>query len=120
MQEVTGREDSESYAKRTITEIETCLGFTFHGADGAEEAPAESISTNELEVSRLAWNDGLSIALHELLSQQDLQQLRLAGHVCNRQQAVPAAHSLLSRSPGHDIDNWTASAWALLQHAVEM
>jgi hypothetical protein len=51
LQEVTGREDSESYAKRTITEIETCLGFTFHGADDAEEAPAEAISTNELEVS---------------------------------------------------------------------
>lgn len=53
LQEVTGREDSESYAKRTITEIETCLGFTFHGADDAEEAPAEAISTNELEVSIL-------------------------------------------------------------------
>lgn len=56
VQEVTGREDSESYAKRTITEIETCLGFTFHGADAAEEAPAESISTNELEASRIAGN----------------------------------------------------------------
>lgn len=51
MQEVTSREDSESYAKRTITEIETCLGFTFHGAGGAEEEPAEAISNNELEVS---------------------------------------------------------------------
>lgn len=47
--EVTSREDSESYAKRTITEIETCLGFTFHGAGGAEEEPAEAISNNELE-----------------------------------------------------------------------
>lgn len=53
LQEVTGREDSESYAKRTITEIETCLGFTFHGADGPEEAPPEAISTGELEVSLL-------------------------------------------------------------------
>lgn len=52
MQEVTGREDSETYAKRTITEIETCLGFTFHGAAGPAEpeAPPEAISTNELEV----------------------------------------------------------------------
>jgi hypothetical protein len=54
LQEVTGREDSESYAKRTITEIETCLGFTFHGADGAEEAPPEAISTGELDVSWLS------------------------------------------------------------------
>lgn len=53
LQEVTGREDSESYAKRTITEIETCLGFTFHGpGGGGEEAPPEAISTDELEVSR--------------------------------------------------------------------
>ena len=53
LQEVTGREDSESYAKRTITEIETCLGFTFHGpGGGSEEAPPEAISTDELEVSR--------------------------------------------------------------------
>jgi hypothetical protein len=50
LQEVTGREDSESYAKRTITEIETCLGFTFHGA-GAEDEPPEAISNNELEAS---------------------------------------------------------------------
>eukprot|EP00775_Hariotina_reticulata_P008219 gene8219-8411_t len=41
------REDSESYAKRTITEIETCLGFSFHG-NGEEEA-AEGITNVELE-----------------------------------------------------------------------
>lgn len=58
LQEVTGREDSESYAKRTITEIETCLGFTFHGTDGAEEAPPEAISTGELEVSLLGAGRG--------------------------------------------------------------
>jgi hypothetical protein len=50
LQEVTGREDSESYAKRTITEIETCLGFTFHGA-GGEDEPPEAISNNQLEAS---------------------------------------------------------------------
>lgn len=59
MQDVTEREDSESYAKRTITEIETCLGFSFHGGATAEDAaaaaaaggaPEGSISDNELEV----------------------------------------------------------------------
>lgn len=44
------REDSESYAKRTISEIETCLGFTFHGAGGAGEEDPDTITTAELEV----------------------------------------------------------------------
>lgn len=34
--QVAKREDSETYAKRTITEIETCLGFRF-GGDREEE-----------------------------------------------------------------------------------
>lgn len=46
--QVCEREDSESYAKRTITEIETCLGFSFHGA--GEEEEAETITNAELEV----------------------------------------------------------------------
>lgn len=46
--QVCDREDSESYAKRTISEIETCLGFAFHGA-GEEEV--ETITNAELEVS---------------------------------------------------------------------
>lgn len=46
------REDSETYAKRTITEIETCLGFSFHG-NGEEEAP-EGITNAELEVLNAA------------------------------------------------------------------
>ncbi|WIA10613.1 hypothetical protein OEZ85_010795 [Tetradesmus obliquus] len=45
--QVCDREDSETYAKRTITEIETCLGFTFHGA--AEEEAPETITNAELE-----------------------------------------------------------------------
>jgi hypothetical protein len=54
--QVCDREDSETYAKRTITEIETCLGFTFHGA--AEEEAPETITNAELEVCRrsaAAW-----------------------------------------------------------------
>jgi hypothetical protein len=35
--QVCKREDSETYAKRTITEIETCLGFRFGGAAQEEE-----------------------------------------------------------------------------------
>jgi hypothetical protein len=49
--QVCDREDSETYAKRTITEIETCLGFTFHGA--AEEEAPETITNAELEVGRM-------------------------------------------------------------------
>ncbi|KAF8068393.1 Wdr35 [Scenedesmus sp. PABB004] len=45
--QVCEREDSESYAKRTITEIETCLGFAFHAAPGEEDP--ETISSRELE-----------------------------------------------------------------------
>jgi hypothetical protein len=33
--EVAKREDSETYAKRTISEIETCLGFRFGGGGGS-------------------------------------------------------------------------------------
>lgn len=53
--QVCDREDSETYAKRTITEIETCLGFTFHGA--AEEEAPETITNAELEVCMViaAW-----------------------------------------------------------------
>jgi hypothetical protein len=47
------REDSETYAKRTITEIETCLGFSFLG-NGEEEAP-EGITNAELEVLNAAY-----------------------------------------------------------------
>jgi hypothetical protein len=53
-QEVTNREDSESYAKRTISEIESCLGFSFHGGGGSPAAPdedaPEAISNTELKV----------------------------------------------------------------------
>eukprot|EP00877_Chromochloris_zofingiensis_P012267 jgi/Chrzof1/7294/Cz02g18050.t1 len=46
--EVCKREDSETYAKRTITEIETCLGFRFqHGAP--EEEAAETMNNDEIE-----------------------------------------------------------------------
>lgn len=47
--QVCKREDSETYAKRTITEIETCLGFRFqHGAP--EEEAAETMNNDEIEV----------------------------------------------------------------------
>jgi hypothetical protein len=47
--QVCKREDSETYAKRTITEIETCLGFRF-GRDGAAPPEDEMIDETEIKV----------------------------------------------------------------------
>lgn len=48
-QQVCKREDSETYAKRTITEIETCLGFRFN-RDGTPAAPEDEM-INEAEIA---------------------------------------------------------------------
>jgi hypothetical protein len=49
---VAKREDSETYAKRTISEIENCLGFRFQPG-GAEEQPAEAMDDKDLKARRL-------------------------------------------------------------------
>jgi hypothetical protein len=63
---VCKREDSETYAKRTITEIETCLGFRF-GRDGGPAAPGggggggggggEEVNIDEAEIQVGARRD---------------------------------------------------------------
>jgi hypothetical protein len=45
--QVTKREDSAAYAARTLSEIETCLGFRIHEGGDAE---AESLSAEDIEV----------------------------------------------------------------------
>jgi len=48
--QVCKREDSETYAKRTITEIETCLGFRFNREGGAPPGEEEVIDDADIQV----------------------------------------------------------------------
>lgn len=66
--QVVRREDSETYAKRTISEIETCLGFRFQpGAVGGEEPPAEVMDDSDIQ----QLNTQLEAALASGLSFKD-------------------------------------------------
>ncbi|GBF93918.1 hypothetical protein Rsub_06167 [Raphidocelis subcapitata] len=64
--EVCKREDSETYAKRTITEIETCLGFRFGGGG---PAPPEDETIDDAEIQNL--NSQVEAALAQGLSFKD-------------------------------------------------
>lgn len=72
--QVCKREDSETYAKRTITEIETCLGFRFNqgAAPAAEE---ETINDVEIAVSDTAA-DGVRCHTWEDLPLLDADGMR--------------------------------------------
>jgi hypothetical protein len=103
LSQVTKREDSAAYAARTLSEIETCLGFRIH--EGAE-AEAESLSAADIEVSSQAAapQQGVPAGSHWALCQHRLQQQHKNSMQCRHpwwaaSQTKEPSHGSGRRSP---------------------